>query len=157
MAIHSSRRLAPGRRGPLGQEDAGRPSRQPAYLVVGSSPEFSKEKAKCGSSFQTLLPTLWTARAHGARSNTDKVTHRNIGINTRPWGPGHESATPGESNIRKGLLGFWGSTWGAASNESAGKQLCMWGQGSSTFLCATSRVWPSVKQTGTAAPLQAAP
>lgn len=131
-------------RPPLRQEDARRPSRQPACLVVESSPEFSKERAKGGNGLQTLLPTLWASRAHSARHNTDKVTQWSTGLNTRPWEPGHKSATPGESNIQKGPLEAWGSIWDAASNEPTGKQLCMWGQGSSTCLCATLRALSSV-------------
>lgn len=149
MDVYSCRGLAPERKGPLRQEDAGRPSRQPACLVVGSSPEFSKEKAKGGSGLQTLLPTLWAGRAHGARPNTDKVTQWSIGLNPRPWEPGHKSATPEESNIQKGPLGTWGGMWESASNDPTGKQLCMWGQGSSTCLCATLRALSSVKYTGT--------
>lgn len=141
---------------PLRQEDARRPSRQPDCLVVGNSPEFSKERAKGGNGLQTLLPTLWAGRAHGARPSTDKVTQWSIGLNTRPWEPGHKSATPGESNIQKGPLEAWGSIWDTASNEPTGKQLCMWGQGSSACLCATLRALSSVQRTGTA-PLLAVP
>lgn len=123
MDVHPCRGLAPGRRGPLRQEDAGRPSRQPACLVVGSSPEFSKERAKGGSSFQTLLPTLWAGRAHGARHNTEKVTQQSIGLNTQPWEPGHKSATPGEIISRRGHGGPGAVyVWEAALHVGTGLQ-----------------------------------
>lgn len=120
MNVSSCRGLALGGRGPLRQEDAGRPSRQPACLVVGNSLEFSKERAKGGSGLQTLLPTLWAGRAHGARPNTDKVTQWSTGLNSQPWEPGHGSATPGESNTQKGPLGAQGGIWEAASNDPTG-------------------------------------
>lgn len=125
MNVSSCRGLALGGRGPLRQEDAERPRRQPACLVVGNSPEFSKERAKGGNGLQTLLPTLWAGRAHGASPNTDKVTQWSIGLSSRPWEPGHRSTTPGDRNTQKGPVGTGGWIWEAASNDPTGKQLCM--------------------------------
>lgn len=131
---------------------------QAASLLGGrEQPRIFQGESQVWKQLSDTSSNLWAARVHGARFNTDKVTQWSIGVNTRPWGPGHGSATPGERNIRKGLLGSWGSIWDVASNEPPGKQLCMWRQGSSTFLCTTSRGLPRVKHTATTAPLQPVP
>lgn len=94
-----------GRRAPrAGRGCAGRPRGQPACLVGWSSPEFPWREPSVEATLAVPVPTVWAARAPGARCNTGRET-RERRTNTQPRGPGRRSAQPLRKRRQEGDVG----------------------------------------------------